>query len=239
MGRELVHWDGEIDRLNRAVFIRAVEVGNEPDLREWAMFMILVACCLERITANAVDIAEQTVFVRIGLFREFTAPAEQATRLRSPVGGLFMTARRVPRERTRRGSKVATARRRSSSDGSGERTCGRHPDRGNGRDVRAGLAVGALSRRGNGRHSVSPHLRAPERRPATGASATHNHGRAGALSVRSRFRAPAVPTCAINPRSRVEITEGAGRSAQIGTQVQWTLGTVPRSGLRVLTAVRS
>ena len=39
------------------------------------MFMILVARCLERITANAVDIAEQTVFVRIGLFREFEAPA--------------------------------------------------------------------------------------------------------------------------------------------------------------------
>jgi phosphate transport system protein len=75
LARELVHRDGDINRLNRAVFIRAVEVGNEPDLREWAMFMILVARCLERITANAVDIAEQTVFVRIGLFREFGAPA--------------------------------------------------------------------------------------------------------------------------------------------------------------------
>jgi len=75
LARELVQRDGDISRLNRAVFIRAVEVGNEPDLREWAMFMILVARCLERITANAVDIAEQTVFVRIGLFREFEAPA--------------------------------------------------------------------------------------------------------------------------------------------------------------------
>jgi len=75
LARELVQRDGDISRLNRAVFIRAVEVGNEPDLREWAMFMILVARCLERITANAVDIAEQTVFVRIGLFREFGAPA--------------------------------------------------------------------------------------------------------------------------------------------------------------------
>ena len=41
-------------------------------LREWAMFMILVARCLERIGDNTVDIAEQTVFVVTGLFREFT-----------------------------------------------------------------------------------------------------------------------------------------------------------------------
>jgi phosphate transport system protein len=47
------------------------------------MFMILVARCLERIGDNTVDIAEQTVFVVTGLFREFadastsseTAPA--------------------------------------------------------------------------------------------------------------------------------------------------------------------
>ena len=37
-----------------------------------AMFMILVARCLERIGDNTVDIAEQTVFVVTGLFREFT-----------------------------------------------------------------------------------------------------------------------------------------------------------------------
>jgi len=71
LARDLVHRDGEINRLNRDVFIRAVDVGDQLDLREWAMFMILVARCLERITANAVDIAEQTVFVVIGLFREF------------------------------------------------------------------------------------------------------------------------------------------------------------------------
>ena len=35
------------------------------------MFMILVARCLERIGDNTVDIAEQTVFVVTGLFREF------------------------------------------------------------------------------------------------------------------------------------------------------------------------
>ncbi len=35
------------------------------------MFMILVARCLERIAGNTIDIAEQTVFVVTGLFREF------------------------------------------------------------------------------------------------------------------------------------------------------------------------
>ena len=35
------------------------------------MFMILVARALERIANNAIDIAEQTVFIVIGLFREF------------------------------------------------------------------------------------------------------------------------------------------------------------------------
>jgi phosphate transport system protein len=50
-------------------------------MREWAMFMILVARCLERIGDNTVDIAEQVVFVVTGLFREFadaSTPVETA-----------------------------------------------------------------------------------------------------------------------------------------------------------------
>ena len=35
------------------------------------MFMVLVARCLERIGDNTVDIAEQTVFVVTGLYRQF------------------------------------------------------------------------------------------------------------------------------------------------------------------------
>ena len=76
LARDLVRRDGEINRLNREIFIRAVEVGDDLEVREWAMFMILVARCLERITGNTVDIAEQTVFVVTGLFREF--PSEPA-----------------------------------------------------------------------------------------------------------------------------------------------------------------
>ena len=73
MAQDLVRQDAEVNRLNKAIFRRAVEVGDDPELREWAMFMVLVARCLERIGDNTVDIAEQTVFVVTGLFREFTS----------------------------------------------------------------------------------------------------------------------------------------------------------------------
>jgi phosphate transport system protein len=76
LARDLVVQDTEINRLNRAIFQRAVDVGDNADVREWAMFMILVARCLERIGDNTVDIAEQVVFVVTGLFRELDA--EQA-----------------------------------------------------------------------------------------------------------------------------------------------------------------
>jgi phosphate transport system protein len=69
---DLVRHDTEINRLNRAIFNRAVEIGDDLELREWAMFMILVARAIQRVSDNAVDIAEQTAFVVTGLFREFT-----------------------------------------------------------------------------------------------------------------------------------------------------------------------
>jgi phosphate transport system protein len=71
LARDLVRQDAEVNRLNRSIFQRAVDVGDDADVREWAMFMILVARCLERIGDNTVDIAEQVVFVVTGLFREF------------------------------------------------------------------------------------------------------------------------------------------------------------------------
>jgi phosphate transport system protein len=42
------------------------------------MFMILVARCLERVGDNTVDIAEQTVFVVTGLFREMADASQPA-----------------------------------------------------------------------------------------------------------------------------------------------------------------
>jgi phosphate transport system protein len=71
MAQDLVRQDDEIDRLNRQVFKRALDIGDDPDTREWAMHMMLVGRCLERIGDNAVDIGEQTAFVVTGLFREF------------------------------------------------------------------------------------------------------------------------------------------------------------------------
>ena len=68
---DLVRQDDEIDRLNREVFTIALEIGDDPDTREWAMHMMLVARCIERIGDNAVDIGEQTAFIVTGLFREF------------------------------------------------------------------------------------------------------------------------------------------------------------------------
>jgi phosphate transport system protein len=72
LAHDLVRQDEEINRLNRDVFRIATEIGDDPDVREWAMHMMLVARCLERIGDNAVDIGEQTAFIVTGLFREFT-----------------------------------------------------------------------------------------------------------------------------------------------------------------------
>ena len=71
LAQDLVRQDDQIDRLNRDVFHLALEIGDDPDTREWAMHMMLVARCIERIGDNAVDIGEQTAFVVTGLFREF------------------------------------------------------------------------------------------------------------------------------------------------------------------------
>jgi phosphate transport system protein len=72
VAEDLVRQDEQINRLNREVFRRAVEIGTDADVREWAMTMMLVARALERIGDNAVDIGEQVAFVVTGLFREFS-----------------------------------------------------------------------------------------------------------------------------------------------------------------------
>jgi phosphate transport system protein len=72
LAEDLVRQDERINRLNREVFKLAIELGDDPDRREWAMHMLLVARALERVGDNAVDIGEQVAFVVTGLFREFT-----------------------------------------------------------------------------------------------------------------------------------------------------------------------
>ena len=77
MAVDLAERDQKVNDLNKAIFRRALEVGNDLELREWAMTMTLAARCLERVGDNAVDIGEQIAFVVTGVFREF-ADASQA-----------------------------------------------------------------------------------------------------------------------------------------------------------------
>lgn len=72
LAEDLAHQDRDINRLNREIFRQALAIGDDPDTREWAMHMILVARALERIGDNAVDVGEQVAFVMTGLFREFS-----------------------------------------------------------------------------------------------------------------------------------------------------------------------
>lgn len=71
MARDLVRRDDVVDNLNRECFRLALELGDDADIREWAMTMLLAARAIERVADNAVDIGEQVAFVVTGLFREF------------------------------------------------------------------------------------------------------------------------------------------------------------------------
>ena len=68
----LVELDELVDRTNRRVSDKVLEMAAYPGLQEWGMRMIVVARCLERIGDNAVDIGEQTAFVVTGEFHEFS-----------------------------------------------------------------------------------------------------------------------------------------------------------------------
>ena len=48
LAEDLVRQDREINRLNREIFQLAIEIGDDPDTREWAMHMTMVARALER-----------------------------------------------------------------------------------------------------------------------------------------------------------------------------------------------
>jgi phosphate transport system protein len=68
----LVDLDELIDRTNRRLVHKVLEMASTPGTQEWGMRMIVVSRCLERIGDNAVDIGEQTSFLVTGEFREFT-----------------------------------------------------------------------------------------------------------------------------------------------------------------------
>jgi len=71
LAHDLVVQDDAVDELNRECFRLALDIGDDPDRREWAMTMLLAARAIERTADNAVDIGEQVAFVVTGLFREF------------------------------------------------------------------------------------------------------------------------------------------------------------------------
>jgi phosphate transport system protein len=70
LARDLVGQDIELNRLNRSMFQCAADVGDDTEMREWAMFMVLVARCIERIGGNTIDIAAQALFVKTGIYHE-------------------------------------------------------------------------------------------------------------------------------------------------------------------------
>jgi phosphate transport system protein len=87
LAEDLVRQDDVVNRCNRQVFRIALEIGDDPETREWAMHMMLVARALERVGDNAVDIGEQVAFVVTGLFREFTDASHPAEPAGAPAAG--------------------------------------------------------------------------------------------------------------------------------------------------------
>jgi phosphate transport system protein len=72
LAERLVDSDDVIDNLNRETFRIAVRLAEGGEATEWAMRMVQVARCFERIGDLAVDIGEETAFIATGLYREFT-----------------------------------------------------------------------------------------------------------------------------------------------------------------------
>jgi len=68
----LVDLDELVDRANRRVVERILELGEAPAMREYGLRMVLVSRALERIGDHAVDIGEQTSYLLTAEFREFT-----------------------------------------------------------------------------------------------------------------------------------------------------------------------
>jgi len=69
---ELQHEDDALDRLNRQVFEATYALNGNHGERELAMRYVLIARSLERIGDNAVDIAEQAVFLVTAQLQQFT-----------------------------------------------------------------------------------------------------------------------------------------------------------------------
>ena len=76
----LVDLDELIDRANRRVVERILELGGDPEMREYGLRMVVVSRALERIGDHAVDIGEQTAYLLTAEFREFTDASHPTAR---------------------------------------------------------------------------------------------------------------------------------------------------------------
>jgi phosphate transport system protein len=75
LARDLNALDDPLDRLNRGLFRRLVDLAaSNEELLDWAFGIVLVARYLERIGDHAVDIGEQVEFVVTGSVRAPVSP---------------------------------------------------------------------------------------------------------------------------------------------------------------------
>jgi phosphate transport system protein len=70
LAHEVARLDAELARRSRVIARRALELADAGELHEWATTLLLVGSYAERVSDAAVDIAEQTVVIVNGLFRE-------------------------------------------------------------------------------------------------------------------------------------------------------------------------
>jgi phosphate transport system protein len=69
--RLLPAMDQPVDRLNANMYKEIVAVGGDPQQLEWATKMLMASRALERIGDQAVDFAEQTIYLITGERAEF------------------------------------------------------------------------------------------------------------------------------------------------------------------------
>ena len=68
----LVDLDELVDRANRRLVRRVLELGASEDMREYGLRVIVISRCLERLADHVVDIGEQVVYLITGELREFS-----------------------------------------------------------------------------------------------------------------------------------------------------------------------
>jgi len=74
----LVELDELIDRANRNASDDLLSLGSSAEEREYALRMLVVSRCVERIGDHAVDIGEQVAYLVTGEFREFSDASHPA-----------------------------------------------------------------------------------------------------------------------------------------------------------------